>query len=296
MLTKCAPSKLILAALAATGTLMHPPAAHASLSLPLPTPQLLDKIIFNYNILNTGANPGISSISLLKATLTNTRATADNVIDQVSLLLEPQWPKEDNPGQNITQVAFQLFGFVDGDVSYYKETGCSPAPDATDVDCNLTSIAFGTSVAGGGSVVDNLNFIVDLPPGGQPTKGNKNTGTEIRLNGSPETLTLIFEGSQGKGLNVFNFIDPPVPASTQGPPPKDYLYYSCAHVQSIPPTGSSLSTCANDYDFIPDNPEEPKEPTDVPAPAAILGLGSAFAFSRRLRERQRRHGLLIAGR
>lgn len=78
-------------------------------------------------------------------------------------------------------------------------------------------------------------------------------------------------------------------------------YNAVAKIQGLSCSPTSPSSCSGTSTEIaagpPENPEAPQEPTDqVPAPLAILGLGSAFAFSRRLRERQRRDSLLMAGR
>lgn len=177
-----------LALIVGACTQLHLPVAKADAS----NPAAGDQITFYYSFLRDYANgvrplPYTSSdpnntVTVFQAILTNMNNTnSSNKINQVRLDLIPFWDKEASaPYQNLTQVAFQLYGFGSADVSYNKASGCSPYPGITDVDCSNTGISFGTSVEGGGGPqqTGNLNFIVDLPPPGD---------TPNRLNGFPKT-------------------------------------------------------------------------------------------------------------
>ncbi|MFZ9752385.1 MAG: hypothetical protein ACO3B3_02350 [Cyanobium sp.] len=201
----------------------------------------------------------------------------------VSVTLTPLWPGPSD--QNVTQVAFQLYEyddnevlqkFVAGDVSYSSTEGegCLPSPDGA-VQCSLTSIAFDKKINGAGTNdVNNLNFLIDLPPG---PGGDSGGGIAPRLS-TGESLTLLFYGAQGKNLRVNNFMTPAITNPSEPPP-----YYSCAHIQSISTGGGgqegSRTVCATEFE----EAETPRE--DVPSPLGVLGVAAALRSSRQLRKR-----------
>jgi hypothetical protein len=220
--------------------------------------------------------------------------------DGVSVTLKPLWSAPSD--QNVTQVAFQLYDhdeddnvqkWVAGDVSYTASTDCSPAPTAEAVDCSLTSIEFDKKINGAGTNdVDNLNFLVDLPPGG---KGGSGGGIAPRLTAG-ESLTLHFYGTGDKKLRVHNFMTPAI-SNPSAPPP----FYSCAHIQSISSGGGELlrkggegggdegggaegsrTVCATDFEE-----PVPPDPDTVPSPLGVMGVAAALRASRQLRGRLR---------